>query len=179
MLRRQDPEAFCKIMDRSRVNFETNGDLSHYVFRGFRPSGKGSEDMQRILSQMGHTHQRMVHLATFALRPAVSWSYSALWQPLVPALVAAPVWQPSDSPVCCVRQARQYGDLSANVEDPAADWDAGGPTWDAFSFSMPGLKGGLSSRVICGESGPMHLVSVTPLPVLDTAASLSWLAHLC
>ena len=43
------------------------------------------------------------------------------------------------------------------VEDPQADWDAGGPTWDAFVFALPGLRGGLSSRVICGESGPMHL----------------------
>lgn len=32
----EDPEAFTKIMDRCRVPFETNGDLSHYVYRGLR-----------------------------------------------------------------------------------------------------------------------------------------------
>ena len=32
-----------------------------------------------------------------------------------------------------------------------------GCTWAAFEFSLPGLRGGLSSRVVCGESGPMHL----------------------
>ena len=46
-------------MDRCRVPFETNGDLSHYVYRGLRSSGPGSEDVQRILERMGHTHQRM------------------------------------------------------------------------------------------------------------------------
>jgi hypothetical protein len=110
----EDPEAFCRIMDRCRVHFETNGDLSHYVYRGLRSSGPGSEDIGRILARMGHTHQRM---------------------------------------------ARPFGDLSAVVEDPAEDWDQAGLTWAAFEFSLPGLRGGLSSRVVCGESGPMHLVT--------------------
>lgn len=47
--------------------------------------------------------------------------------------------------------------IAAVVEDPAQDWDDGGMTFRAFEFSKPGLRGGLSSRVICGESGPMHL----------------------
>ena len=47
--------------------------------------------------------------------------------------------------------------LTAVVDDPAQDWDDGGMTFRAFEFSKPGLRGGLSSRVICGESGPMHL----------------------
>ena len=110
----EDPEAFCKVMDKCRVAFETNGDLSHYVYRGLRSSGPGSEHVQRILERMGHTHQRM---------------------------------------------ARPFGDLSAVVDDPAEDWDQAGLTWSAFEFSLPGLRGGLSSRVICGESGPMHLVT--------------------
>eukprot|EP01051_Picozoa_sp_SAG22_P021612 SAG22_NODE_4841_length_1153_cov_0.853890_1_plen_61_part_00 len=49
---------FCKIMDKCRVPFEVNGDLSHYIYRGLRSSGKGSEDVARILGRMGHTHQR-------------------------------------------------------------------------------------------------------------------------
>lgn len=108
----EDPEAFCKIMDRCRVPFETNGDLSHYVYRGLRSEGAGAEDVGKILAVMGHTHQRM---------------------------------------------ARDFGDLSAVVDDPASDWEDGGMTFRAFEFSKPGLRGGLSSRVICGESGPMHL----------------------
>jgi hypothetical protein len=88
----EDPEAFCKIMDRCRVPFETNGDLSHYVYRGLRSEGAGAEDVSRILSVMGHTHQRM---------------------------------------------ARDFGDLSAVVEDPAQDWEDGGMTFRAFEFSKP------------------------------------------
>ena len=84
------------------------------------------------------------------------------------------------------RMCRQHGDLSANVldDDPAADWDARGVTWQAFEYAKPALAGGLSSRcvqhlprgtgvgdqlaiavdtelrrsVIMGESGPIHLV---------------------
>ena len=56
------------------------------------------------------------------------------------------------------RLARQHGDLSADVEDPAADWEAKGVTYQAFEYYKPALQGGLSSRVIMGESGPMHLV---------------------
>lgn len=104
----EDPEAFCKIMDFAGVEFEVNGDLSHYVFRGMRSSGS---DVARILSRMGHTHQRM---------------------------------------------ARQFGDLSVDVADPAADWSGRGVTWSAYEFSRPGFVRGLSSRVVCGESGPMH-----------------------
>jgi hypothetical protein len=57
------------------------------------------------------------------------------------------------------RMCRGYGDLSANVDNTYDDWKGYGVTWKAFDFSKPGLKGGLSSRVICGESGPMHGVS--------------------
>lgn len=59
------------------------------------------------------------------------------------------------------RLARQYGDLSADVPggDPAADWEAKGVTYQAFEYYKPALEGGLSSRCIMGESGPMHLVT--------------------
>lgn len=107
----EDPEALCKIMDQCKINFEVNGDLSHYIFRNLR---NDYPDMKRILDRMGHTHQRM---------------------------------------------CRKYGDLSVNVEDLEKDWINKGVTWEAFEFSKPGLKNGLSSRVICGESGPIHLVS--------------------
>lgn len=60
-----------------------------------------------------------------------------------------------------VRMARKLGDLSASVPDPRADWDAEGVTWQMFQFMMPALDGGLSSRTIAGESGPMHLVTDT------------------
>ena len=54
--------------------------------------------------------------------------------------------------------ARQFGDLSSDVEDPEKDWDAKGVTWQAMESMRPALKGGLSSRCIVGESGPLHLV---------------------
>ena len=56
------------------------------------------------------------------------------------------------------RLARPYGDLSADAPVPSKDWKAGGPTKLLFDYSKPALAGGLSSRVIMGESGPMHLV---------------------
>eukprot|EP00947_MAST-08B_sp_MAST-8B-sp1_P003372 g3372.t1 len=66
------------------------------------------------------------------------------------------------------RMCRVFGDISANVDTAdggvAADWAAHGLTWQAFDFTKPGLKGGLSSRCIVGESGPIHLVS-DPLAV--------------
>eukprot|EP00494_Astrolonche_serrata_P026041 UN26302 len=52
----EDPEGLCKIMDHCDVDFEINGDLSHFVFRGIRPD---YPEMEKILSRMGHTHQRM------------------------------------------------------------------------------------------------------------------------
>lgn len=58
-----------------------------------------------------------------------------------------------------VRLARKLGDLSAAAEDPAADWAEGGVTWQLFDFMKPALDGGLSSRTIAGESGPLHLVT--------------------
>ena len=112
----EDPEAFVKIMDKCAVAFETNGDLSHYIYRNFR---NDSTWMKKILGRMGHTHQRL---------------------------------------------CRNDGDLSVNVPDPQKDWGARGVTWTAFQFSKPGFEGGLSSRVVCGESGPMHQVS-DPLTV--------------
>lgn len=106
----EDPEAFCKIMDLCEIDFEINGDLSHYIFRSFR---NDFPEMKRILKRMGHTHQRL---------------------------------------------CRQFGDLSINIKDLNQDWLNRGATWQAFQFTKPGLIGGLSSRVICGESGPMHEV---------------------
>jgi sugar phosphate isomerase/epimerase len=60
-----------------------------------------------------------------------------------------------------VRMARQYGDLSAVVEDPKADWAAKGVTWRIFEIMKPALEGGLSSRTITGETGPAFLVKDT------------------
>ncbi len=60
-----------------------------------------------------------------------------------------------------VRMARLYGDLSAAVDDPRADWDARGVTWQMFQLMKGGLQGGLSSRTISGETGLMHLVRDT------------------
>ena len=58
-----------------------------------------------------------------------------------------------------IRMARIYGDLSVNVEDPVADWeDPEGVTRTYWEFTKRGFQNGLSSRVIVGESGPMHLV---------------------
>jgi sugar phosphate isomerase/epimerase len=107
----EDPQAFAAILKRCADPVETNGDLSHYIYRNFKNNTK---DMNEILERMGHTHQRM---------------------------------------------CRGYGDLSANVDNTYDDWKGYGVTWKAFDFSKPGLKGGLSSRVICGESGPMHGVN--------------------
>ena len=106
----EDPQAFGDILDRVTTPVETNGDLSHYIYRNMRNDTK---DMEKIFSRMNHTHQRM---------------------------------------------CRPYGDLSANVENPEEDWLAMGLTWKAFQFSKKGLQNGLSSRVVCGESGPMHAV---------------------
>jgi len=60
-----------------------------------------------------------------------------------------------------VRMARTLGDLSAAVTDPRADWESEGVTWEMFHFMQPALEGGLSSRTVAGESGPMHLVTDT------------------
>ena len=76
--------------------FELNGDLSHYLYRSINQG----EGLRRVLSLVGHTHQRM---------------------------------------------ARQHGDLSADVDDPVADWEAEGVTYQAFEYSKPALAGGLSA----------------------------------
>ena len=60
-----------------------------------------------------------------------------------------------------VRMARKLGDLSAGVEDPKADWQQKGVTWQMFEMMKPALAHGLSSRTIAGETGPMHLVKDT------------------
>ncbi len=60
-----------------------------------------------------------------------------------------------------VRLARMHGDLSAAVDDPQADWQQEGVTWQIFQITKAGLSGGLSSRTIVGETGPMHLVKDT------------------
>eukprot|EP01084_Bolivina_argentea_P051139 94058_1 len=58
-----------------------------------------------------------------------------------------------------VRMARVYGDLSVDVIDPIKDWnDENGVTQTYWKFTKKGFKNGLSSRVIVGEAGPMHLV---------------------
>lgn len=56
------------------------------------------------------------------------------------------------------RMARIYGDLSCNVLNPNLDWNNAGVTYQAFTFLQPALKGGLSSRCIVGEAGPIHQV---------------------
>lgn len=66
------------------------------------------------------------------------------------------------------RMARQLGDLSAEVPDPAEDWERKGLTYQAFESMRPAFKGGLSSRTIVGESGPIHLVK----SALETDARL-------
>lgn len=106
----EDPAGLCRILDQCTV--ELNGDLSHYLARGFT-RGK---HVERILKLVNHTH---------------------------------------------VRMARKYGDLSAAVENPRADWNARGVTWQLFEFMKPALAHGLSSRTISGETGPMHLVKDT------------------
>ncbi|MCX5659138.1 MAG: TIM barrel protein [Planctomycetota bacterium] len=103
----EDPAALCRILE--MASCEINGDLSHFLFRGFT---KGKH-VKKVLDHMGHTH---------------------------------------------VRMARFYGDLSAAVDDPKADWEAKGATWGLFQLMKGGLAGGLSSRTISGETGPMHLV---------------------
>jgi len=57
-----------------------------------------------------------------------------------------------------VRMCRMHGDLSVVVTDPAADWAAEGVTWQMFQLTARALAGGLSSRAISGETGPLHLV---------------------
>eukprot|EP01052_Picozoa_sp_SAG31_P010625 SAG31_NODE_586_length_13839_cov_22.698544_9_plen_83_part_00 len=69
------------------------------------------------------------------------------------------------------RMARQHGDLSAEVADPYADWAAGGLTRQAYDYAVPALAGGLTSRIIMGESGNMHL-GVNPVPELLVYAIL-------
>jgi sugar phosphate isomerase/epimerase len=59
------------------------------------------------------------------------------------------------------RMARLYGDFSSEVINPAEDWEAKGCTYTAFQLSSKALKGGLSSRTISGETGPIHLVTDT------------------
>ena len=54
----EDPEAFCKIMDRCRVPFETNGDLSHYVYRGLRSSGTALASSPRRCRMSSSTTRR-------------------------------------------------------------------------------------------------------------------------
>ncbi len=106
----EDPAACCRILE--LVTCELNGDMSHFLARGFT---RGAH-VEKIMHHVGHTH---------------------------------------------VRMARQYGDLSAAVSDPKADWEECGVTWQAFQFMMPALEGGLSSRTISGETGAMHLVKDT------------------
>eukprot|EP00937_MAST-01D_sp_MAST-1D-sp2_P005466 g5466.t1 len=54
------------------------------------------------------------------------------------------------------RMSRAFGDLSVDVADPEADWARRGFTYQAFANSRRALRGGLSSRCVGGESGPIQ-----------------------
>ena len=41
-------------------------------------------------------------------------------------------------------------------QDVALDWTNGGLTKQAYDFAKPAIKGGLSSRWVLGETGPMY-----------------------
>jgi sugar phosphate isomerase/epimerase len=58
-----------------------------------------------------------------------------------------------------LRLAKSLGDLSAWIEDPKADWQSKGVTWQLFQFMLPALRKGLSSRTLVGETGPVHAVA--------------------
>eukprot|EP01048_Picozoa_sp_COSAG05_P027504 COSAG05_NODE_8056_length_741_cov_0.671340_1_plen_182_part_01 len=51
----EDVAGFVRIMDKCPVYFEVNADISHYVYRAIK---RGSA-LEKILSRVGHTHQRM------------------------------------------------------------------------------------------------------------------------
>ena len=69
------------------------------------------------------------------------------------------------------RMAQTHGDLSADVSDPVVDWqDPNGATRQAWDMAKRALRGGLSSRCIMGETGPMNNVAGTR--TLDLDASL-------
>lgn len=81
------------------------------------------------------------------------------------------------------RMARKHGDLSSDVGqhfegdtglgDCAADWDARGVTWQAVDAFRPLLeRGGFSSRVIVGETGPGF--GVKDALLLDTKLVPLW-----
>ena len=67
------------------------------------------------------------------------------------------------------RMARQHGDLSADVPDPVADWEAKGVTYQSFEYYKPALENGLSSRTIMGESGPSKMVMLSRFVVLSVS----------
>ena len=67
------------------------------------------------------------------------------------------------------RMARQHGDLSADVPDPVADWEAKGVTYQSFEYYKPALEGGLSSRVIMGESGPSKMAILSRFVALSVS----------
>ena len=106
----EDIEAFCQILDQCPPNLELNGDLSHYLYRGIK-QGKG---LSRVLSMVGHMHQRMAREFGGAYIHYCAGSLLLI--------------SPSPSP-----------DLSADVPDPSADWDAKGVTWQAFEYAKPAL----------------------------------------
>lgn len=108
----EDPVFFARVLAAAKQygGLESNGDLSHYLYRGWTV-GVAVDD---VLKTVNHMH---------------------------------------------VRAARVHGDLSAETLDPCADFAAGGPTraqWDLILRTGP-----LSSRTICGEAGPIHLVEST------------------
>lgn len=103
----EDPAGLCRILDMATC--ELNGDLSHFLARGFL---KGKH-VSRCVGLVHHAHCRI---------------------------------------------ARMYGDLSAPVPDPRADWESKGMTWQLFQLMKPALARGFSSRTISGETGPFQTV---------------------
>merc|ERR1711920_399178 len=51
----EDPEAFCKIFDYCKNEFEVNADISHYLYRNIC---RGLH-FDRIMGRVGHCHIRM------------------------------------------------------------------------------------------------------------------------
>lgn len=75
----EDPEACCRLLDLAPC--ELNGDMSHYLARGFL---KGRQ-VERVLDHIGHTHVRMARvlgdLSAVVEDPALDWQQEGVtWQ---------------------------------------------------------------------------------------------------
>jgi len=108
----EDPVFMAEVLAKAeaRGGLEANGDLSHYLHRGWT---KGSA-VESILRAVNHLH---------------------------------------------VRMCRVHGDLSAETAAPFEDFAKGGPTREQWDMIL--RVGPLTSRTVCGEAGPMHLVKDT------------------